>query len=477
VHLDEPALFVLTHKSSLHSSSSASTYPSTSQSDNAMGDAVITEPKDEVSTPMSSETSLANMDTGKELAGRSSSMSSREHGYEDSQPQQGTSETWDFKLPTLPRPVVLQPTGPDSCEVFSMLDLLGAIQNGTSHEDVKTYISHYQSSDSHTISQNINSNIRGFPPMLYVVAANSNDSIRLFAKLGADVNVTYGSPPIPLIGFALIHGTITEQDTTSTVATLLSLGADSDTIPKAFYSPYDEDLPSGGPADETLADTWENERTTWCNPSRVRKLLAESMNMTQRYYLHRSSILGKPTSRQWWVAARHDSTELFAVPYFLIGQSAAVEQLTKIFLHYMLRCHDQPLVLVFAGPSGHGKTELARRLGDLLSLDLHVSDCTIVTKEMELFGPRKPYTGAREGSPLNNFLAANNGRRSIVFLDEFEKTTADIWNALLIPFDKGEISSKAVNRYLLLLLKLDGFKCGNYVECNPLEFMQSIPHC
>jgi ATP-dependent Clp protease ATP-binding subunit ClpA len=77
-------------------------------------------------------------------------------------------------------------------------------------------------------------------------------------------------------------------------------------------------------------------------------------------------------------------------------------------------------------------------LGDLLNLELHVSDCTIVNRENELFGPRNPYVGAEEGSPLNNFLAKKNGQRCIVFLDEFEKTTSDIWNALLIPFDKGQ---------------------------------------
>jgi ATP-dependent Clp protease ATP-binding subunit ClpA len=93
---------------------------------------------------------------------------------------------------------------------------------------------------------------------------------------------------------------------------------------------------------------------------------------------------------------------------------------------------------MIVGPSGHGKTELARRLGALLSLQLHVSDCTIASRENELFGPKKPYVGADEGFPLNNFLAANNGKKCIVFLDEFEKTTADIWNALLIPFDRGK---------------------------------------
>jgi ATP-dependent Clp protease ATP-binding subunit ClpA len=98
------------------------------------------------------------------------------------------------------------------------------------------------------------------------------------------------------------------------------------------------------------------------------------------------------------------------------------------------------IILTAAGPSGHGKTELARRLGHLLSLELAVVDCTIHSHETDLFGPRAPFVGSERGSPLNNFMARKNGQRCIVFLDEFEKTTPDVHKALLIPFDQGEHS-------------------------------------
>jgi len=90
------------------------------------------------------------------------------------------------------------------------------------------------------------------------------------------------------------------------------------------------------------------------------------------------------------------------------------------------------------GPSGHGKTELARRMGDLLTLEMECVDCTEMKHETDLFGPKKPYLGYQAGSPVNNFLARNSGKRCIVFLDEFEKTTREVQNALLIPFDEGE---------------------------------------
>jgi ATP-dependent Clp protease ATP-binding subunit ClpA len=77
-------------------------------------------------------------------------------------------------------------------------------------------------------------------------------------------------------------------------------------------------------------------------------------------------------------------------------------------------------------------------MGELLSLELECIDCTELRHETDLFGPKKPYIGYEAGSPLNNFLTRLSGRRSLVFLDEFEKTTRDVQNALLIPFDEGK---------------------------------------
>lgn len=79
-------------------------------------------------------------------------------------------------------------------------------------------------------------------------------------------------------------------------------------------------------------------------------------------------------------------------------------------------------------------------MGQLLSLEIECVDCTEMKHETDLFGAKKPYIGYDVGSPLNNFLARLSGKRSIVFLDEFEKTTPEVKNALLIPFDEGMTS-------------------------------------
>lgn len=110
---------------------------------------------------------------------------------------------------------------------------------------------------------------------------------------------------------------------------------------------------------------------------------------------------------------------------------------SSILAHLTIKS-SHPLVMAFVGPPGHGKTELAKRMGDLLSANLFIADCTEMRHETDLFGPKFPYSGWENGSPLNNFLSNDQGKRSVVFLDEFDKTTADVRQALLTTFDDGK---------------------------------------
>ena len=68
----------------------------------------------------------------------------------------------------------------------------------------------------------------------------------------------------------------------------------------------------------------------------------------------------------------------------------------------------------------------------------------LIVEQTDMFGPRAPYKGSEDGSPLNNFIAANGGKRCIVFLDEFEKTDDSVRQALLIPFQNGTFSHSSV---------------------------------
>lgn len=298
---------------------------------------------------------------------------------------------------------------------------------------IQNYLGYY---DKEVVSRRINASVEGIPAMFYVVATNNQWVVRTWIEYGGDMGAVHEESGTPLLAFAIMHSETLRTDTTLVVATLLSLGAAPYVIPPGLYTPYCRDLPDYKPHDpffEGLSD----EHKAWCTPSAMAKL-ARTVNLTQRYHLERASKIKKPSVRHRQIAKRRNAEALLGIPYLLIGQTAAANRLlTKLLSHLMLP-GKRPLVLVFAGPSGHGKTELARQLGYILSLPLQVVDCTIFRDERELFGPRHPYVGAEQGSPLNNFLVANAGQRCIVFLDEFEKTSRDIHQSLLLPFDNGK---------------------------------------
>jgi hypothetical protein len=260
------------------------------------------------------------------------------------------SSKWTLELPIVPPSPHFQPGVVDGSGVFSTRDLVSATQLGASYEQLQDYLNHYATPNKHLVKSKINDLVDDFPPIFYAVATNNEWIIRLFFKHGADTNTTYGSPPISVLLYAIMHSKIIQVETSSCVATLLSLGADPSVIPKAFYSPFIEDLSPTGPAEEELGDL-DDEKRRWCKSFQRRADLAATLNLTQRYHLEKSSSLEPPTERQRQVARRYGSEDIFGIPYFLIGQSAATELLTKNLLHGMLRHRGDPLVLVFAGKS------------------------------------------------------------------------------------------------------------------------------
>jgi hypothetical protein len=360
---------------------------------------------------------------------------------------------WDFILPRIKSPSGLVPGGVDGEGTFSMRDLLGAVQNGFEYDKIDSYISYY---DRKVVEKRMKEDVLGFPPIFYAAESNNVALVRLWVKHGSDLNAVHNQSGIPLLAFTVINADYIQKHTTHMLATLLSIGASPKVFPRAFFIPFNKDLPDEGPDENELDADLQNEKRAWCAPERIRQKLTRTLNLTQRYHLERSAKMKKPSARHRQVADRRKAENLLGIEYFLIGQSSAATSLKLKLLSYMTLPSKRPLVLVFAGklamqdsrlrttfnislgPSGHGKTELARRLGNLLSLPMEVADCTTMKVETDVFGHRPPYNGAKEGSPVNNFICQYAGRRSIIFLDEFEKTTDDVHKALLIPFDNGK---------------------------------------
>lgn len=367
-------------------------------------------------------------------------------------PDNSRGKEWDFILPNLAYLSL------EEMDYFDSYSLASTIQHGAATSHIRRYLN---LCDKGVTEQNMNATVEGFPLIFYAVASNSEDIVRLFIEYGANSNAVYEPLHVPLLAFAIMCSETLQVDTTNMVCVLLSKGASPCAIPKDLYTPYLQDnSTSSGQKDPEAA-----EEAAWCSPE-IKARLSKNVNLTHRYFLEKSTKLKPPSAKRRQIARLKKCQGLLGIPYFLVGQSVATELLIQRLLIHMMLPAKKPLVLCFAGPSGHGKTELARQLGHLLSLDLEVVECTTFTHEMELFGPRRPYSGYEKGSAVNNFLVGHSGKRCIVFLDEFEKTTKEIHSSLLLPFDNGMIritQMKTIFKVLTVMEKQANIKTGAMV--------------
>ncbi len=134
----------------------------------------------------------------------------------------------------------------------------------------------------------------------------------------------------------------------------------------------------------------------------------------------------------------------------IIGQEEAVEQIARAIVRARtgLREVHRPIgVFLFVGPTGVGKTllakELSRRLFDeergLIRLDM--SEYAEPHSIARLIGSPPGYVGYGEGGQLTE--AVRRHPYSVVLFDEIEKAHPELFNTLLQLFDEGHLTDAA----------------------------------
>jgi ATP-dependent Clp protease ATP-binding subunit ClpA len=128
----------------------------------------------------------------------------------------------------------------------------------------------------------------------------------------------------------------------------------------------------------------------------------------------------------------------------VFGQDDAIEKLASAIklARAGLREPNKPIgSYLFSGPTGVGKTEVARQLADTLGVELLRFDMSEYMERhtvSRLLGAPPGYVGYDQGGQLTD--AIDQHPHSVLLLDEIEKAHPDIFNILLQVMDNGQLT-------------------------------------
>ncbi|MEJ2413460.1 MAG: AAA family ATPase, partial [Anaerolineales bacterium] len=131
----------------------------------------------------------------------------------------------------------------------------------------------------------------------------------------------------------------------------------------------------------------------------------------------------------------------------IIGQDRAIEVISDAIRRARSGLKDpkRPIgSFIFIGPSGVGKTELAKALAEFLFDDedallrLDMSEYREQHTASRLFGAPPGYVGYEEGGQLTEAVRRRPYR--VILFDEIEKAHPEVWNTLLQILDNGRLT-------------------------------------
>ncbi|KIJ16854.1 hypothetical protein PAXINDRAFT_75169, partial [Paxillus involutus ATCC 200175] len=268
------------------------------------------------------------------------------------------------------------------------------------------------------------------PTLLFAIASDDVEQVRQVLESGeAGPNDSVG--PQSALAFTLTNDKLAHKQ--EIVKALLAYGANPSALRNPALNPA-----ARAESDELISPPPE---TT-----------LEGMDPATRYFVVRADAAHTRQTSQ--LIYRSFFRPLTRVRYDVIGQDWALEQLFRVLSMHSQKLAVAPIVVLLCGPSGHGKSLLARKFGSLLDVPTHTVNMTTLRSAHDIWQSysMSPY----EVSPIEpssctlaQFLLENEGKRCVVVLDEIEKVEDQkaLWS-LLIPWELGRCSLEAGKRHV-----------------------------
>ena len=181
------------------------------------------------------------------------------------------------------------------------------------------------------------------------------------------------------------------------------------------------------------------------------------------------------------ITAKEDNTELEHLPEkmkaLIYGQDQAITQVTEAVMMSKAGLNDdnKPIAsLLFVGPTGVGKTEIAKVLAAELGIGLVRFDMSEYSEKhtvAKLIGSPAGYVGYEEGGLLTD--AIRKTPNCVLLLDEIEKAHPDIFNILLQVMDYAVLTD---NKLPTSDSDYD-IECRSTVCTSSFNWVQGTGHC
>ncbi|HUH18021.1 ATP-dependent Clp protease ATP-binding subunit [Albibacterium sp.] len=195
--------------------------------------------------------------------------------------------------------------------------------------------------------------------------------------------------------------------------------------------------------EKRLLEELETEKSAWEAETKTKRYTVTDDNVAEVV----SMMTGIPVQR----VGQTDSQKLLgmgdAMKKRIIGQDEAVQKLVRAIQRTRAGLKDpkKPIgSFIFLGPTGVGKTELAKELARFMFdtedalIQIDMSEYMEKFAISRLVGAPPGYVGYEEGGQLTEKIRRKP--YSVVLLDEIEKAHPDVFNILLQVLDEGQLT-------------------------------------